>query len=158
MTRSPNHPPQFAAVDATQTAAHVMTGPEAAAQDRVRMLEHLSDNTGRPILYLDAGHNIRFVNKPFQAWISRSDAEIVGKHATEVFSAEAYAFYRPYLERAAVVVVPIRMGGGTRLKVVESLALARPMVSTTRSCAAGSISRNEKTERVGSRRSKMARA
>ena len=28
---------------------------------------------------------------------------------------------RPYLERAAVVVVPIRMGGGTRLKVVEAL-------------------------------------
>jgi polysaccharide biosynthesis protein PslH len=41
---------------------------------------------------------------------------------------------RPYLERAAVVVVPVRMGGGTRLKVVEGLSLARPMVSTSVGC------------------------
>jgi polysaccharide biosynthesis protein PslH len=38
---------------------------------------------------------------------------------------------RPYLRRGAVVVVPIRMGSGTRLKVVEGLALGRPLVSTT---------------------------
>jgi glycosyltransferase involved in cell wall biosynthesis len=41
---------------------------------------------------------------------------------------------RPYLERAAVVVVPIRMGGGTRLKVVEALAMAKAVVSTTIGC------------------------
>jgi glycosyltransferase involved in cell wall biosynthesis len=41
---------------------------------------------------------------------------------------------RPYLERAAVVVVPIRMGGGTRLKVVEGLAMGKAMVSTTLGC------------------------
>lgn len=38
---------------------------------------------------------------------------------------------RPHLQGAAVVTVPIRMGGGTRLKVVEGLALARPIVSTS---------------------------
>jgi glycosyltransferase involved in cell wall biosynthesis len=41
---------------------------------------------------------------------------------------------RPYLERAAVVVVPVRMGGGTRLKVVEALAMAKPVVTTTLGC------------------------
>jgi glycosyltransferase involved in cell wall biosynthesis len=41
---------------------------------------------------------------------------------------------RPHLEQAAVVVVPIRMGGGTRLKVLEGLALERPMVSTSLGC------------------------
>jgi glycosyltransferase involved in cell wall biosynthesis len=41
---------------------------------------------------------------------------------------------RPYILRAAVVAVPIRIGGGTRLKVVEGLALAKPMVSTTVGC------------------------
>lgn len=41
---------------------------------------------------------------------------------------------RPYLARAAVVVAPIRAGGGTRFKVVEGLAMARPMVSTTVGC------------------------
>jgi polysaccharide biosynthesis protein PslH len=38
---------------------------------------------------------------------------------------------RPHLQRAAVVVVPIRMGSGTRLKVVEGLSLGKALVSTT---------------------------
>lgn len=41
---------------------------------------------------------------------------------------------RPYLARAAAVLVPIRMGGGTRLKVVEGLAMAKAMVSTSLGC------------------------
>jgi sugar transferase (PEP-CTERM/EpsH1 system associated) len=41
---------------------------------------------------------------------------------------------RPYLQRAAVEVVPLRMGGGTRLKVVEGLALGKAMVSTSLGC------------------------
>jgi glycosyltransferase involved in cell wall biosynthesis len=41
---------------------------------------------------------------------------------------------RPYLEKAAVVAVPIRMGGGTRLKVLEALAMAKPVVSTKLGC------------------------
>jgi glycosyltransferase involved in cell wall biosynthesis len=38
---------------------------------------------------------------------------------------------RQPLERAAVVVVPLRMGGGTRLKILEAMAMARPIVSTS---------------------------
>lgn len=41
---------------------------------------------------------------------------------------------RPHLANAAVVVVPIRMGGGTRLKVVEGLAMGKAMVSTSLGC------------------------
>lgn len=41
---------------------------------------------------------------------------------------------RPHLAKAAVVVVPIRMGGGTRLKVVEGLAMGKAMVSTSLGC------------------------
>ncbi len=41
---------------------------------------------------------------------------------------------RPYLARAAVVVVPLRAGSGTRLKVLEALAMARPIVSTSLGC------------------------
>ena len=37
---------------------------------------------------------------------------------------------RPYMERAAAFVVPIRVGGGTRLKVYEALAMEKPLVST----------------------------
>ena len=38
---------------------------------------------------------------------------------------------RPYLQRAAVVVVPIRTGGGTRFKVAEGLAMGKAVVATT---------------------------
>jgi glycosyltransferase involved in cell wall biosynthesis len=37
----------------------------------------------------------------------------------------------PFLERCAVFVVPLRIGGGTRLKISEALALATPVVSTS---------------------------
>jgi glycosyltransferase involved in cell wall biosynthesis len=36
-----------------------------------------------------------------------------------------------YLNRAAVVVVPLRAGGGTRLKIYEAMAAAKAVVSTT---------------------------
>ncbi len=38
---------------------------------------------------------------------------------------------RPFLARAAVTVVPLRVGGGSRLKICEALAMERPVVSTT---------------------------
>jgi glycosyltransferase involved in cell wall biosynthesis len=41
---------------------------------------------------------------------------------------------RPYINRAEVVAVPIRIGGGTRLKVVEALAMGRAAVSTALGC------------------------
>jgi polysaccharide biosynthesis protein PslH len=37
---------------------------------------------------------------------------------------------RPYVWRAAVFVVPLRMGGGTRLKIAEALAMKKPVVTT----------------------------
>jgi glycosyltransferase involved in cell wall biosynthesis len=37
---------------------------------------------------------------------------------------------QPYLARAAVYVVPMRMGSGSRLKVLEALAAGVPVVST----------------------------
>jgi glycosyltransferase involved in cell wall biosynthesis len=38
---------------------------------------------------------------------------------------------RPYMRRAAVYVVPLRIGGGTRLKIYEALAMGKAVVSTT---------------------------
>ncbi len=38
---------------------------------------------------------------------------------------------RPYVAKAAVSVVPLRIGGGSRLKICEALAMARPVVSTS---------------------------
>jgi glycosyltransferase involved in cell wall biosynthesis len=36
----------------------------------------------------------------------------------------------PHLDRASVVVVPLRIGGGTRLKIVEAMAKSKAIVST----------------------------
>lgn len=38
---------------------------------------------------------------------------------------------RPHLARAAALVVPLRVGGGSRLKICEALAMGRPVVSTS---------------------------
>jgi sugar transferase (PEP-CTERM/EpsH1 system associated) len=38
---------------------------------------------------------------------------------------------RPWMAEAAVYIVPLRIGGGTRLKIFEALAMGKPVVSTT---------------------------
>ena len=37
---------------------------------------------------------------------------------------------KPYIKAAAVVVAPLRIGGGTRLKILEAMATAKPVVAT----------------------------
>ncbi|HVB55834.1 MAG TPA: glycosyltransferase [Candidatus Acidoferrales bacterium] len=38
---------------------------------------------------------------------------------------------RPYLTRSAVCIVPLRIGGGTRLKIFEAMSMAKAVVSTS---------------------------
>lgn len=38
---------------------------------------------------------------------------------------------KPYLARSSIVIVPLRVGGGSRLKILEAFACGRPVVSTT---------------------------
>jgi polysaccharide biosynthesis protein PslH len=41
---------------------------------------------------------------------------------------------QPYLEQAAVFIVPLRAGGGMRVKILEALARGLPLVTTTLGC------------------------
>jgi len=41
----------------------------------------------------------------------------------------------PYLQRAAVVVAPIEIGGGMRVKVLEALAAGKAVVASSRAAA-----------------------
>lgn len=50
---------------------------------------------------------------------------------------------RPYVWKSSVFVVPLRMGSGTRLKVVESLAMKKPVVSTSLGCEGISVKDGE---------------
>jgi glycosyltransferase involved in cell wall biosynthesis len=49
-------------------------------------------------------------------------------HAVEVVG--EVADVRPYIDGAALYVVPMRIGGGSRLKLLEALAMEAPVVST----------------------------
>lgn len=40
----------------------------------------------------------------------------------------------PYYKRSSVCVVPLQAGGGTRLKILEAMALGRPVISTSTGC------------------------
>lgn len=38
---------------------------------------------------------------------------------------------RPFIAQADIFVVPLRIGGGTRLKILEAMAMGKPVISTT---------------------------
>lgn len=53
---------------------------------------------------------------------------------------------RPYIAGSAVYVVPLRIGGGTRLKVLEAMAMGRPIVSTRLGCDGFSFAHGKEVE------------
>jgi glycosyltransferase involved in cell wall biosynthesis len=64
---------------------------------------------------------------------------------------------RPYLWSAEVAIVPLRIGGGTRLKIYEAMAAGTPVVSTTIG-AEGLPVRPETDIRIGDDPRQFARA
>jgi glycosyltransferase involved in cell wall biosynthesis len=40
----------------------------------------------------------------------------------------------PYYQRCTACIIPLRAGGGTRLKILEAMAYGRPVVSTSLGC------------------------
>jgi glycosyltransferase involved in cell wall biosynthesis len=55
---------------------------------------------------------------------------------------------RPYLARATVMSVPLRIGGGSRLKILEAMAAGTPVVSTLVGCE-GLATRHDVHLRIG---------
>ncbi len=62
---------------------------------------------------------------PRLACLANDPAVVLTGHVEDV---------RPYITGAAVYVVPLRIGGGTRLKVLEAMAMGKAIVSTTLGC------------------------
>ena len=50
---------------------------------------------------------------------------------------------RPFYEQSTVCVVPLRAGGGTRLKILEAMATGRPVISTSIGCEGLNLVDNE---------------
>lgn len=57
--------------------------------------------------------------------------EIAGLHGDGIHVTGRVDDVVPYYRRTAVSIVPLRAGSGTRLKILEAMALGRPVVSTT---------------------------
>lgn len=57
--------------------------------------------------------------------------EILRLHGNGIKVIGGVVDVRPYLEGCSMLVVPLRIGGGTRLKIVEALAMGCPVVSTS---------------------------
>jgi polysaccharide biosynthesis protein PslH len=69
----------------------------------------------------------------FETWIVGADPvdEVKKLAGDAVFITGKVPDILPYYAQCSVCVVPIRAGGGTRLKILEAMALGRPVVSTT---------------------------
>lgn len=50
---------------------------------------------------------------------------------------------RPFIRRSALYIVPLRSGGGTRLKLLEALAMKKPVVTTSVGCEGIDVVHNE---------------
>lgn len=88
-------------------------------------VEHFVRNLWPGIRAAHPGWKFQAVGRsPNPAWKIRMEAE----PGVEIHG--SVPEIRPYLERASVVVVPLRAGGGTRLKILEALSMEKAVVST----------------------------
>ena len=79
---------------------------------------------------------IRRAIDPLDFWIVGADPHpsVLRLEGDGVHVTGRVADVIPYYEQSAVCVVPLRAGGGTRLKILEAMALGRPVVSTSIGC------------------------
>lgn len=78
-----------------------------------------------PILVAQGDYRFHVVGREPPAWLrdpSRVPPQIVVTGGVDTVL--------PFIAGAAVYVVPLRVGGGSRLKILEALAMAKPVVST----------------------------
>jgi len=71
--------------------------------------------------------------RPFQVTVvgSGESAGMRDLASGEVYLAGQVSNLRPWYEECQAVVVPIRGGGGTRIKILEAFSFRRPVVTTT---------------------------
>jgi glycosyltransferase involved in cell wall biosynthesis len=69
-------------------------------------------------------------------WVGRADrAEITACWEADRVELTGYVDdVRPFVQEAAVFVVPLRVGGGTRLKILDAWAMGKAVVSTSVGC------------------------
>lgn len=67
--------------------------------------------------------------------VGSNPPEVLRRRASnDVIVAGYVADVRPYVARSSVCIVPLRMGSGTRLKILEGLAMKKAIVTTSIGC------------------------
>jgi glycosyltransferase involved in cell wall biosynthesis len=88
-------------------------------------------------------HFARDILPVLRAGGCRDDVTWVGRAlpgATEAYAAQGITLtgyvddIRPYVQQAACYIVPLRVGGGTRLKILDAWAMGKAVVSTSVGC------------------------
>jgi glycosyltransferase involved in cell wall biosynthesis len=71
-----------------------------------------------------------------ELWIVGRDprAEVLQLNGKNIHVTGRVDMVVPYYQQSSICVVPLRAGGGTRLKILEAMAIGRPVVSTTIGC------------------------
>lgn len=91
---------------------------------------------------------LHFLDETYPALLAkgrRPHLFIVGRNPSQRLLSKAKEFsdvtvtgtvddVRPFVDRAVVYVVPLRFGGGTRLKILEAFAMKKAVVSTSLGC------------------------
>ncbi len=75
------------------------------------------------------------LGKPSVVWVGRASEEMQRSQAAKGIEMTGYVEdIRPWVARAKVFIVPLRIGGGTRLKILDAWALGKAVVSTAIGC------------------------
>jgi glycosyltransferase involved in cell wall biosynthesis len=68
-------------------------------------------------------------------WVGRAKPEVIARYAKRGIQLTGHVDdIRPYVAKAACYVVPLRIGGGTRLKILDAWAMGKAVVSTSVGC------------------------
>ncbi|TLY29689.1 MAG: glycosyltransferase [Ignavibacteria bacterium] len=65
---------------------------------------------------------------------NRPPRELLRRASDQVIITGYVDDVRPFVERASVYVAPLRIGSGTRLKILEALSMKKPVVTTSIGC------------------------
>ncbi|MFC1863726.1 glycosyltransferase [Thermodesulfobacteriota bacterium] len=118
--------------------------------DTVLWLGHMDVHTNKdavlylwreiyPILQREYSHvQIIFVGTSPPIEISAA-----AKHNSQIRVTGFVDDIRPYVDKAAVMVTPIRIGSGTRIKILDSMAMGKAIVSTSIGCEGLHVSDGE---------------
>jgi glycosyltransferase involved in cell wall biosynthesis len=68
-------------------------------------------------------------------WVGRAKPDVIASYAKRGIQLTGHVDdIRPYVAAAACYVVPLRIGGGTRLKILDAWAMGKAVVSTSVGC------------------------